>query len=64
MDTPRLTLMQERLARSLAKTLPIAWQPLPFEFPIMREMIQYHRDRGSDPALGWLVARIREAALA
>jgi LysR family transcriptional regulator, nod-box dependent transcriptional activator len=62
--TQRLTLMQERLARTLATTLPIAWQPLPFEFPLMREMIQYHRSRGSDPALGWLVARIREAALA
>ena len=61
--TPRLTLMQERLARTLARTLPIAWQPLPFEFPLMREMIQYHRARGSDPALGWLIARIREAAL-
>lgn len=62
--TARLTLMQERLARTLAKTLPLAWQPLPFDFPVMREMIQYHRGRGSDPALGWLVARIREAALA
>lgn len=63
-DTPRLTLMQERLARSLATTLPVAWQPLPFDFPVMHEMIQYHRGRGSDPALGWLVARIHEAALA
>jgi LysR family nod box-dependent transcriptional activator len=63
-DTPRLTLMHERLARSLAKTLPIAWQLTPFELPLMQEMIQYHRGRGSDPALGWLVARIREALLA
>ncbi len=62
--TKRLTLMQERLARTMATTLPIAWQPLPFDFPVMREMIQYHRGRGSDPALGWLVARIREAAMA
>jgi LysR family transcriptional regulator, nod-box dependent transcriptional activator len=61
--TRRLTLMQERLARTLAATLPLAWQPLPFEFPVMHEMIQYHRGRASDPALGWLVARIREAAL-
>jgi DNA-binding transcriptional LysR family regulator len=61
--TPRLTLMQERLAKEMAKMLPIAWQPLPFEFPLMRVMIQYHRSRGSDPALGWLIARLHEAAL-
>jgi DNA-binding transcriptional LysR family regulator len=60
--TARLTLMQERLARVLAARLPLAWQPLPFEFPVMREMIQYHRGRASDPSLGWLIARLREAA--
>lgn len=60
--TPRLTLMQERLAKVLATRQPIAWQPLPFDFPVMREMIQYHRARTSDPGLAWLVARLHEAA--
>jgi DNA-binding transcriptional LysR family regulator len=60
--TPRLTLMQERLARTLASRLPLAWQAVPFEFPVMREMIQYHRGRASDASLGWLIARLREAA--
>lgn len=61
--TSRLTLMQERLMQTLSATLPLAWQPVPFEFPPMRVMMQYHRGRASDPALGWLVARIREAVL-
>lgn len=61
--TARLTLMQQRLALALSARHELAWQPVPFDFPVMREMIQYHRSRASDPSLGWLIARIREAAL-
>jgi hypothetical protein len=61
--TSRLTLMQQRLARVLAARQPLAWQSLPFEFPVMREMIQYHRTRTSDAGLTWLVSRLHEAAV-
>ena len=60
--TPRVTVMHARLARTLAQRLPLAWQALPFEFPVMREMIQFHRGRISDASLGWLIARLRESA--
>lgn len=60
--TSRITVMHERLAQTLASRLPLAHQPMPFDFPVMREMIQYHRMRASDASLGWLVARLREAA--
>jgi LysR family transcriptional regulator, nod-box dependent transcriptional activator len=60
--TSRLTVMHERLAQALATRLPLAFQPMPFEFPVMREMIQFHRGRMSDASLGWLIARLREAA--
>ena len=60
--TTRLTVMHERLAQALATRLPLAFQPMPFEFPVMREMIQFHRGRISDASLGWLIARLREAA--
>lgn len=60
--TARITVMHERLARTLATRLPLVFQPLPFEFPVMREMIQYNRGRMSDASLGWLVARLHEAA--
>ena len=62
LGTARLTVMHERLAQALAARLPLAFQPMPFEFPVMREMIQYHRGRISDASLGWLIARLREAA--
>ena len=60
--TARITVMHERLARTLATRLPLVFQPLPFEFPVMREMIQYNRGRMSDASLGWLIARLQEAA--
>lgn len=60
--TQRLTVMQQRLARALAGRQAIAWQPMPFEFPVMREMIQFHRARTADPGLAWLVACLHEVA--
>ena len=60
--TARITVMHERLARTLATRLPLVFQPQPFEFPVMREMIQYNRGRMSDASLGWLIARLQEAA--
>jgi LysR family transcriptional regulator, nod-box dependent transcriptional activator len=60
--TDRLAVMHERLAKTLSARYPLAWCPLPFEFPVMREMIQYHRSRALDPSLLWLISRIRAAA--
>lgn len=59
--TQRLAIMHERLARSAATHLPISFCDLPFEFPAMREMIQYHRGRTADPGLIWLRAEIASA---
>lgn len=61
--TDRLAIMHERLARTLSARLPLAWQPLPFAFPVMREMIQYHRTRSEDAGLRWLIAQIHGAAM-
>ncbi|HEY8509076.1 MAG TPA: LysR family transcriptional regulator [Steroidobacteraceae bacterium] len=60
--TPRLALMHKRLAVLLAKSMPIAFAPLPFPFPMMREMVQYHRTRSADEGLRWLISEIRSAA--
>jgi len=54
----RLAIMHERLAMSAAAHLPITFVDLPFEFPRMTEMIQYHRSRDTDPGLKWLRAEI------
>ena len=51
--------MHERLARQLATMFPIAIAPIPFDFPMMREMMQYNRTRGNDEGLRWLREQLR-----
>lgn len=53
-DTMRLSFMHERLARVMAEHLPLTYAPIPFEFPLMPEMIQYHSARAEDQGLAWL----------
>lgn len=52
--TNRIAFMHERLARSVVKLFPLTWAPTPFDFPIMREMVQHHRARDGDAGLTWL----------
>lgn len=61
--TQRLAVMHERLALQMAALFPLAPSPLPFEFPVMREMIQYHKAREADEGLRWLRLQLtRQAA--
>lgn len=59
-ETNRISLMHERLARRMAEMFPLAIAPIPFPFPSMREMIQFNRTRSSDEGLMWLRERLRE----
>ncbi len=54
MGTNRLALMHERLARVMVDRFPIQYTDVPFEFPIMREMLQYHQAHSEDGGLIWL----------
>lgn len=60
--TQRLAVMHERLARQMAQQFPLSLAPLPFEFPVMREMIQYHKSRVTDEGLRWLCEQLRSEA--
>ncbi|WP_081996319.1 LysR family transcriptional regulator [Croceibacterium mercuriale] len=60
--TQRLAMMHRRLAQVMAGYLPLAYSPLPFAFPAMRETAQYHRTRTSDQGLHWLIGAIRIVA--
>jgi DNA-binding transcriptional LysR family regulator len=60
--TPRLAVMHARLADAMAVRFPIAHAPMPFEFPVMRELIQIHRARASDGGLLWLRSELQAAA--
>jgi len=61
--THRLAVMHERLARLCQKALPLTIAPLPFEFPLMRQMVQLHRSRQADPGVGWLLGALKDAVL-
>lgn len=60
--TMRLALMHERLAKMLSHALPIAYTTVPFAFPTMWEVAQYHRTRSSDNGLRYLIDQIRMTA--
>ena len=52
--TERLAVVHERLATLFAERLDIAVAKLPFTFPVMDMMMQFHQTREEDPALIWL----------
>lgn len=61
--TRRIAMMHERLARLMVKKLPLSMAPLPFDFPVMREMVQYHSSRVEDSGMQWLLeALLAQAA--
>lgn len=62
--TQRLAVLHERLALQVAERFPLVHAPMPFEFPVMREMIQFHRARTEDEGLRWLRAQLKQQARA
>lgn len=60
--TNRVALMHERLARIMARFLPLRICEPPVDLPVMREMILYHRANAEDPALAWFRKRLIAAA--
>ena len=59
-NTSRLAVMHERLAKVMAQDLPIAYAPLPFDFPVTNQMMQHHRARAGDQGLQWLKAELAD----
>ncbi|WP_428409759.1 LysR family transcriptional regulator [Hyphococcus sp.] len=62
-NSMRLTVMQRRLALLFAERLDIAISEMPFPFPKMQEMIQYHSTREKDPGLRWLIDLVKKHAV-
>lgn len=60
-NTSKLTVMHKRLAKMYAKRLPIAISAMPFDFPSMREMLQYQRSRQNDEGLRWLMEQLKQS---
>lgn len=61
--TRRLAVMHERLAVAAARLFPIATAPMPFAFPRMKEMVQFHQTRAGDEGLAWLKNQLRAQAI-
>jgi DNA-binding transcriptional LysR family regulator len=59
LNTQRIAVMQERLARQFLGVLPLKMAPMPFDFPMMRIMAQYHSARGNDQGLKWFMRLLR-----
>jgi LysR family nod box-dependent transcriptional activator len=53
-NTRRLAIMHERLAVVMGQHFPLAHVPLPFPFPLMKEMAQFRFARANDEGLTWL----------
>jgi LysR family nod box-dependent transcriptional activator len=62
--TQRVAVLHQRLARQAAARFPLVHVALPFEFPVMREMIQFHRARTDDAGLQWLRTQLKLQAQA
>ncbi|ABD25672.1 transcriptional regulator, LysR family [Novosphingobium aromaticivorans DSM 12444] len=60
--TSRLAVLHERLVRQIARRFNLAWARMPFDFPTMQEMMQFHEARAEDAGLAWLRQQMREVA--
>ncbi len=60
-NTGRVTVMHQRLAKMYAARLPIAVSEMPFEFPVMREVIQFQKSRQNDEGLRWFINQLKQS---
>ena len=61
--TDRLAVLHKRLVRAMMPQFDLAYVPMPFPFPRLREMVQFHESRRDDAGLVWLREQLRHAAL-
>lgn len=60
--TSRLAVLHERLARAILDRFDLNCADVPFPFPRMREMIQFHEARAGDAGLTWLRGQLADTA--
>ena len=60
--TSRIATMHRLLAVRLAEYLPLKLMELPFAMPPVREIAQWSTRSANDPAIAWLVARLKAIA--
>jgi len=60
--TDRIATVHARLAELYSRVLPLRIVTPPFEFPILRQVLQWHRHEESDPCFAWFRGMIKSAA--
>ena len=60
--TSRIAVLQERLAMSFVGSLPLTVQPVPFDLPPLKELVQFHPTRRGDAGLRWMIDMLRNVA--
>ncbi|MCP8467534.1 LysR family transcriptional regulator [Pseudomonas sp. ZM23] len=60
--TPRIATLFRRQAEALARRYPLRVLPSPIEFPAASQVLQWHPQQASDPALTWLRQLLAEQA--
>ena len=61
--TNRIATIHRLLAVRMAEYLPLKLLELPFEMPPVRESAQWSARSANDPAIAWLVARLKQIAV-
>ena len=59
-NTQKLSVMHKRLAMAAAQIFPIKFTSLPFPFPVMQELVQFHKTKAADDGLTWLRGELRK----
>ncbi len=60
--TPRIATLPTRLTKLIAGRFPVRVLPCPVPIPHFVELLQWHKYKDRDPAIGWLRSLIREVA--
>jgi DNA-binding transcriptional LysR family regulator len=63
MGTSRIATIHRRLASYYARQLPLRVLKTPIEFPPLKEVMQWHTYRETDPGLRWLRGVFKAAML-
>ncbi|MFT4057835.1 MAG: LysR family transcriptional regulator [Novosphingobium sp.] len=60
--THRIATMHRRLAERMVRTMPLVMREIPFDFPSIRQTVQWHISNNNDGALRWVVERLQAVA--
>lgn len=61
-NTNRIATIHRRLAEQVVRTMPLVIREVPFDFPPIREALQWHISNANDRPLRWVVERLQTIA--